>query len=91
MANGDAPPRILKIQYRSAINGRKAVAFAKVPYSGILDLNEKLARMMAKRQILWFRVDVAKPEEINEHRSQLARWLGALMETSAVTRVDWLA
>jgi hypothetical protein len=87
----DAPPRILKITYRSGVNGRVARAYAKVPYSGILDLNEKLARMMAKRQIVWFRVDVAKSAEIAEHRSQLARWTDALTLTSPTTRVDWLA
>lgn len=91
MANGDAPPRIFKITYRSGVNGRVARVFAKIPYSGIYDLNEKLARMVSQRQIIWFRVDVAKPVEIAEHRSTLSRWLGALMESSVVTKVDWTA
>jgi hypothetical protein len=91
LANGDAPPRIFKVTYRSAVNGRVARAFVKVPYSGQFDMVEKLARMQAKRQILWFRVDVAKSAEIAEHRSQLARWLEALTRTTPVTRVDWLA
>lgn len=91
MANGDAPPRILKITYRSAINGRVARAYAKVPYGGQFDLAEKLARMVAQRQILWYRVDVAKPAEIAENRSTLQRWLGALMATTPRTKVDWLA
>lgn len=86
-----APPRIFKITYRSGVNGRVTRVFAKVPYGGLFDLNEKLARMMAKGQIVWFRVDVAKPVEIAEHRSTLGRWLGALAESSSVTLVDWLA
>jgi hypothetical protein len=91
MANGDAPPRIFKITYRSAINGRVVRVFAKVPYGGLFDLTDKLSRMVTERQILWFRLDVAKPKEIAEHRSTLGRWLGALAESSAVTKVDWLA
>ena len=91
MANGEAPPRIFKIEYRSAINGRKAKVFAKIPYSGLFDLSSKLARMVSERQILWFRVDVAKSAEIAEHRGELARWPDALTPTSSVTRVDWSA
>jgi len=87
----DYPPRILKITYRSGVNGRVARVFAKVEYSGALDLNEKLGRMMAKRQIIWFRVDVAKAAEIAIHRSELARWRSALANSSPITRVDWLA
>lgn len=91
MANGDAPPRIFKVTYRSAINGRVARVYVKVPYSGLFDLNDKMARMLSERQIQWFRVDVAKSQEIAEHRSQLARWLDALADSTRITRVDWLA
>ena len=91
MANGDAPPRIFKVTYRSAVNGRVARVYVKVPYGGLFDLNDKMARMLSERQILWFRVDVAKSAEIAEHRSTLSRWLGALTGTSHITRVDWLA
>jgi len=91
MANGDTPPRIFKITYRSGVNGRVARVFAKIPYGGQFDLAEKLARMQSKGQIIWYRVDVAKPAEIAENRSRLSRWLGALAESSAVTKVDWLA
>ena len=86
-----APPRIFRVTYRSAINGRVARVFAKVPYGGLFDLNEKLARMLSKNQIRWFRVDVATPVEISENRSKLGRWLGVLAETSSITKVDWLA
>lgn len=91
MAHSDAPPRIFKVTYRSAVNGRVARVFTKVPYGGLFDLNEKLARMLAKGQIIWFRVDIAKSTEIAENRNRLSRWLGALAESSAVTKVDWLA
>lgn len=91
MASDNAAPRILKITYKSGKNRRLARVFAKVPYSGIYDLNEKLARMFAKGEITWYRVDKATPDEINENRSTLGRWLGALSESSTVTRVDWLA
>ena len=91
MANGDAPPRIFKVTYRSAVNGRVARAYVKVPYSGLFDLNDKMARMMAARQIQWFRVDVAKSAEIAEHRFELARFTDALRATTPITRVDWLA
>jgi hypothetical protein len=87
----EAPPRIFRITYRSGVNGRVVRVFAKIPYGGLFDLNEKLARMLSKGQIRWFRVDVASPKEIAENRSRLSRWLGALAESSAVTKVDWLA
>ena len=87
----EAPPRIFKVAYRSGVNGRVAIVFVKVPYGGLFDLNEKLARMLAKGQIRWFKVAVASSKEIAENRSRLSRWLGALAESSAITKVDWLA
>ena len=86
-----ARPRIYKITYRSGVNGRVARVFTKIEYGGQFNLVEKLARMQSQGQIVWFRIDIAKPVEIDEHRSRLSRWLGALAESSAVTRVDWLA
>jgi hypothetical protein len=68
-----------------------ARVFTKVPYSGLFGLNEVLARQTAAGNLLWFRVDVAKAAEITEHRSELARWLGALMATTPITAVDWAA
>ena len=82
-------PNIFKVSYRSAINGRVARVFVKVPYGGLFSLNEVMARQLAAGNLLWFRVDVAKTKEIAEHRSELARFMGALMETTKVTRVDW--
>jgi hypothetical protein len=84
-------PNIFKVTYRSAVNGRVARVWVKVPYGGLFDLNEKLARMLAAGQLLWFRVDVAKPKEIEENRSSLQRWLAALTGTTPVTAVDWSA
>lgn len=80
--------RIVKIRYRSNVNGRVATAFAKVEYSGMYDLNEKLARMLSQRQIRWFRVDAASPEEIEQERSTLKRWHVALAETAGLTRIN---
>jgi hypothetical protein len=86
---GQPPPRIFRIRYRSAVNGRVAEAFAKVPYSALFDLNEKLARMVSQNQIRWFRVDVANPVQIDEHRGSLERWQPALRATQAITKVDF--
>ena len=82
-------PRIFKVQYRSGVNGRVAVAYVKVPYGGLFGLTEMLTRQITQRQIVWFRVNVAKPADIALHRSELARWFDALTATSSLTRVDW--
>ena len=58
---------------------------------GLFSLNDALARQLAVGNLLWFRVDVAKTKDIAEHRSELARWLGALMNTTPLTGVDWTA
>jgi hypothetical protein len=84
------PPRIVKITYRSGINGKCAVAYAKVPYGGLFDLNEKLSRLFSKRQVRWFRVDEAKPEEIARVRDSLVRWPEALAATASRTKIDLL-
>jgi hypothetical protein len=89
MAQGDAPPRIFVLRYRSLL-GRKRVAemWLKVPYSGLFGLVEVLARAITTRQVMWFRLDV--PQVVpNERRSELARWPVALHESSAITGVDW--
>lgn len=82
------PPRIVKITYRSGVNGRVAVAYAKVPYSGLFDLTEKLTRMVSKREIRWFRIDEAKPAEIAVARASLVRWPEALRRTVGLTRIN---
>jgi len=84
-------PNILRVEYRSALNGRKARVFVKVPYGGLFTLNEMLARQLATGQLLWFRVGVATPAEIGVHRSELARAVEALTGTTRITRVDWSA
>jgi hypothetical protein len=84
-------PNIFKVSYRSAINGRVARIWVKVPYGGLFALNETLARQLASGNLLWFRVDIAKPDQIAEHRSELARFMGALMKTTRITAVDWTA
>jgi hypothetical protein len=91
MSNGDAPPRIFKVRYRSLHNGRCATVFVKVPYSGTYGMTEMLTRQQTKRQVMWFRVDVASAKDIAEHRSELARWPDALRASSLITRVDWAA
>lgn len=80
--------RIVKIRYRSNVNGRVATAFAKVEYSGMYDLNEKLARLLSQRQIKWFRIDVASPDEIERERSGLTRWHESLSRTVRITNVN---
>jgi hypothetical protein len=81
-------PRIVKIRYRSGVNGRVAVTFAKIPYSGLFDLNEKLARLFSQGQIKWYRIDPASAAEIAEHRDTLTRWYEALSGTTGTTRIN---
>jgi hypothetical protein len=85
------PPRIIKITYRSAVNGRVAVAYAKVPYSQLYDLSEKLARLVATRNVRWFRIDAATPAEIGANRQTATRWPDALAATITRTHIDVLA
>lgn len=82
---------IVKITYRSGVNGKVAVAFAKVPYGGMVDLADKLARLLTIRQVRWFRISAATPVEIAEHRSELARWTESLTRTIPRTHIDLLA
>ena len=82
---------IVKITYRSGVNGRVAVAFAKIPYGGMVELSDKLARLLAVKQIRWFRIDAAKPDEIERERRSLVRWLDALWATQFTTKIDLMA
>ena len=82
---------IVKITYRSGVNGKVAVAFAKIPYGGMVDLSDKLARLLAVRQVRWYRLSAATPDEINEHRAELVRWPEALARTIERTHIDVLA
>ena len=81
-------PRIIRIRYRSGVNGRVAVAYAKVPYSGLFDLAEKMARLMHTRQVKWYRIDEATPAEIAAHRESLVRWPQALAQTTSLTKIN---
>jgi len=82
---------IVKITYRSGVNGRVAVAFAKIPYGGMVDLADRMARLLAVKQVRWFRIDAAKPADIAANRQTLTRWPDALAQTTSRTRVDLLA
>lgn len=81
----------VKITYRSGVNGRVAVAYAKVPYGGMVDIGEKFARLLAVRQVRWFRLSAMTPDELREHRGELARWSDALASTVSRTHIDVLA
>lgn len=89
----DYPPRVIRIRYRSNYHPRRvAIAYAKVPYSGIFDLSEVLARAVSTSEILWFRIERVMPREITPSvRRELKRWPEALKETSDRTSVTWLA
>lgn len=82
---------VVKIKYRSGVNGKCAVAYAKIPYGGMIDLSDKLARLLAIRQVRWYRIAAATPEEIAAVRSDLTRWPDALASTVSRTKVDLLA
>jgi len=81
----------VKITYRSRVNGRVAVAYAKVPYGGMVDIGEKFARLLAVRQVRWFRLSAMTKDELTQHRSELQRWSEALADTVTRTRIDVLA
>lgn len=82
------PPRIIRIRYRSGVNGRVATIITKVPYGQAYDMTEKLTRLLTQRQIKWFRIDEAKPDEIEAARPTLARWTEALARSVAITRIN---
>jgi hypothetical protein len=84
-------PRIYRVMYRSAVNGKLVKIFMKVPYSGLYAMTEVLTRAVANRQIEWYRLDPAKPGEITPKvRDALQRWPEALRASSAKTEVSWL-
>lgn len=88
----DYQPRIYRVIYRSAINGRLVKVFMKVPYSGLYAMTEVLTRAVANRQVAWYRLDPAKPGEITPKvRAALKRWPEALGNTVAKTGVNWLS
>lgn len=91
MTQGDAPPRIFIVTFRSAFGRRRKVsAWVKVPYSGLFNLLDVLGRAVATNQVMWFRIDVPQrvPDEV---RDELVRWPVALALMSERTGVDWNA
>lgn len=85
-------PRIIRVMYRSATNGKMVRLFMKVPYSHAFDLAEVLTRQLMTGQIAWFRIDPAKPSEITPKiRESLQRWPEVLRDSSSKTEVDWAA
>jgi hypothetical protein len=90
----DAPPRIFYVEYKSAVNGRVARFFVKIPYGvwrdSLYGLNECFARAVFLGLISRFRVDVARPGQITpDIRSRLTRWPEALAATTNRTKVEW--
>jgi len=81
----------VKIRYRSGVNGRVATAYAKIPYGGMVDLADKMARLLAVKQVRWFRIDAATPAEIGLYRQTATRWPDALAATVTRTHIDVLA
>lgn len=83
------PPRIFTVTYRSALGRRRKVsAWVKVPYSGLFNMVDVLARAVTTRQVMWFRIDVPHivPDEV---RAELVRWPVALAASSEITGVNW--
>lgn len=89
-----APPRIFYVEYKSAINGRVARFYVKVPYGvwqdSLYALMENLTRKQLEGEITRVTVEVAKPGSItNDVRASLARWREAIARTSKRTKVEW--
>lgn len=81
----------VKIRYRSGVNGKCAIAYAKIQYGSMVDLAEKMARLLAVRQIRWFTISAMTNDELREHRAELARWPDAIARTIERTHIDVLA
>lgn len=83
-------PRIYRVMYRSAINGKLVKVITKVPYSGAYAMTEMLTRAITTGEIAWYRIDPAKPSEITPKvRAGLQRWPEALQTSSTKTEVTW--
>lgn len=84
-------PRIIRVMYRSAKNGKLVKVLTKVPYAGLYPLTETLTRALAVGDIGWFRIDPAKKSEITPRvRDSLQRWPEALRSTTERTDVTWM-
>jgi hypothetical protein len=83
------PPRIYRVVYRSA-HGRRRVLrlIVKVPYGGLFNLSEVLARAAYTGEVLWYRIEVAN-NITRDERDGLTRWPVALQASSAASGVNW--
>lgn len=79
---------VFRVEYKSAINGRVARFFVKVPYGAAYALSETLMRAYVTGEIRWFRVMDIKPGELTpEMRGILLRWPESLERSTAKTKV----
>jgi hypothetical protein len=93
-----APPRILKVEYRSALKRRVATFYCKVPRGGAMyELNEALTRLLVTQQAKWVKVTVPGPGEITPDIREenhlkpgdpAGRWLPRMETTTSITEVD---
>jgi hypothetical protein len=80
---------MLKVRYRSAANGRVATLYIKVPNGGgSYEMSDAFTRLLAKNEVLWFRVEQAKAAEIAANRSRFSRWLEALRASTSLTEIN---
>lgn len=77
---------VFRVEYKSAINGRVARFFVKVPYGAAYGLSEVLMRAYITGQIRWFRIVDIKPGELLD-RDSLTRWPQALELSTKRTKV----
>lgn len=97
VAERPASPRIFKVAFGVPTRRNKGrfttstvSVFIKVPYGALMMTTEMLTRAMTTGQIVWFRIDVAKPSEITKDvREHLTRWTDVLARTTEITAVDW--
>lgn len=79
---------VFRVEYRSAINGRVARFFVKVPYGAAYGLSEALMRAYVTGQIRWYKItDLAPGEMTPDIRESLLRWPQALVASTAKTKV----
>jgi len=79
---------VFRVEYKSAVNGRVARFFVKVPYGAAYGLSEVLMRAYVTGQIKWFRIVDLKPGELTlDTRASLLRWPDALAASTARTKV----
>lgn len=88
--SADSPPRIYRLTVcRVRVQGKPTTKlirsyWIKVPYASLFGMVDTLARAMTLREVRWFKLEVARPEQIAEHRDELMRWDEALGTTAEV-------